>query len=170
MTLDTTMNKQRTPFAQHRDVTMQVGAITHQFNRNRRRRKTRRSTTAKIDKASDRHDPDREPSHFTEQFQRSSAVGNLVHPWCPSPAQGRSWSRTSFGGDRKRSVQPKDFLFFPHRAILGKRTHGAAPGPRRGVVKLHSLLRLDRKSTRLNSSHVKISYAVFCLKKKKKNK
>src|SRR5207302_10782858 len=30
--------------------------------------------------------------------------------------------------------------------------------------------RRDRKSTRLNSSHVKISYAVFCLKKKKKNK
>src|SRR5690625_3750072 len=28
---------------------------------------------------------------------------------------------------------------------------------------------LDRKSTRLNSSHVAISYAVFCLKKKKKN-
>src|SRR5690606_32022760 len=27
----------------------------------------------------------------------------------------------------------------------------------------------DRKSTRLNSSHVKISYAVFCLKKKKNN-
>src|SRR5438067_5890737 len=30
-------------------------------------------------------------------------------------------------------------------------------------------LLLDRKSTRLNSSHVSISYAVFCLKKKKKN-
>src|SRR5690349_23180902 len=30
--------------------------------------------------------------------------------------------------------------------------------------------RRDRKSTRLNSSHVEISYAVFCLKKKKKNK
>src|SRR5690554_7745930 len=28
--------------------------------------------------------------------------------------------------------------------------------------------KLDRKSTRLNSSHVRISYAVFCLKKKKK--
>src|SRR5690554_4843825 len=28
----------------------------------------------------------------------------------------------------------------------------------------------DRKSTRLNSSHVRISYAVFCLKKKKKKK
>ena len=29
---------------------------------------------------------------------------------------------------------------------------------------------IDRKSTRLNSSHKPISYAVFCLKKKKKNK
>src|SRR5690554_1127851 len=33
-----------------------------------------------------------------------------------------------------------------------------------------SKLALDRKSTRLNSSHVRISYAVFCLKKKKKTK
>src|SRR3712207_8448497 len=32
------------------------------------------------------------------------------------------------------------------------------------------LRELDRKSTRLNSSHANISYAVFCLKKKKTNK
>src|SRR5688572_32529342 len=31
-------------------------------------------------------------------------------------------------------------------------------------------IQVDRKSTRLNSSHSQISYAVFCLKKKKKNK
>src|SRR3712207_7803110 len=31
------------------------------------------------------------------------------------------------------------------------------------------LAQLDRKSTRLNSSHANISYAVFCLKKKKQN-
>src|SRR5690606_40281030 len=37
-------------------------------------------------------------------------------------------------------------------------------GPRAGWW----LWAADRKSTRLNSSHVKISYAVFCLKKKKK--
>src|SRR5690606_42032970 len=43
------------------------------------------------------------------------------------------------------------------------------------VQRLDGLLRddpvghRDRKSTRLNSSHVKISYAVFCLKKKKPN-
>src|SRR5436309_14583459 len=33
---------------------------------------------------------------------------------------------------------------------------------------LMKLVQRDRKSTRLNSSHVKISYAVFCLKKKTK--
>src|SRR5690554_7667601 len=33
-----------------------------------------------------------------------------------------------------------------------------------------ALVLQDRKSTRLNSSHVRISYAVFCLKKKKKKK
>src|SRR3712207_7259819 len=38
-----------------------------------------------------------------------------------------------------------------------------------GAVRGAVLVR-DRKSTRLNSSHANISYAVFCLKKKKKNK
>src|SRR3712207_7633129 len=37
------------------------------------------------------------------------------------------------------------------------------------VVDLRSLSPLDRKSTRLNSSHANISYAVFCLKKKNDN-
>src|SRR3712207_7949588 len=32
----------------------------------------------------------------------------------------------------------------------------------------HDIKRVDRKSTRLNSSHANISYAVFCLKKKKR--
>src|SRR5207249_936205 len=36
-----------------------------------------------------------------------------------------------------------------------------------GALLAHAALWLDRKSTRLNSSHVSISYAVFCLKKKK---
>src|SRR3712207_8471462 len=37
-----------------------------------------------------------------------------------------------------------------------------------GQMSDHKGARLDRKSTRLNSSHANISYAVFCLKKKKK--
>src|SRR2546426_7776799 len=44
--------------------------------------------------------------------------------------------------------------------------HGAVGRDGRAVPDLR---RQDRKSTRLNSSHLVISYAVFCLKKKKKN-
>src|SRR5438874_3811783 len=52
---------------------------------------------------------------------------------------------------------------------------GAAParqhrGLRAGAAPSRSSCLQDRKSTRLNSSHVEISYAVFCLKKKKKKK
>src|SRR5207253_2066731 len=50
-------------------------------------------------------------------------------------------------------------------------TLGAVASPK-SDVKLQHLsgpIGIDRKSTRLNSSHVAISYAVFCLKKKKKN-
>src|SRR6266496_4864781 len=48
---------------------------------------------------------------------------------------------------------------------------GLEPGAAREWVRVAralGTLPLDRKSTRLNSSHVEISYAVFCLKKKKK--
>src|SRR5205814_3953142 len=40
----------------------------------------------------------------------------------------------------------------------------------RGLRSIVEEILLDRKSTRLNSSHLGISYAVFCLKKKKKKK
>src|SRR5690606_41868444 len=59
----------------------------------------------------------------------------------PGPAAGA-------GGDRRRL-----------RGRRRARSDGGGGGP----------VPQDRKSTRLNSSHVKISYAVFCLKKKKKN-
>src|SRR5690349_23486608 len=49
-----------------------------------------------------------------------------------------------------------------HREAVHGRHRVAVQGQQGGA-----LLRLDRKSTRLNSSHVEISYAVFCLKKKK---
>src|SRR5256885_9131108 len=42
-------------------------------------------------------------------------------------------------------------------------------GHARGAGNDFVLEQVDRKSTRLNSSHLVISYAVFCLKKKKKN-
>src|SRR2546422_5530802 len=51
-----------------------------------------------------------------------------------------------------------------HRAWAGFRER--APDTRQGACRPER----DRKSTRLNSSHGYISYAVFCLKKKKKKK
>src|SRR5947199_1224706 len=50
-------------------------------------------------------------------------------------------------------------------AVLLPALHGAEVETQR-----EGGIRGDRKSTRLNSSHLGISYAVFCLKKKKKNK
>src|SRR5688572_32331743 len=46
--------------------------------------------------------------------------------------------------------------------LVGRVFHGD------DLVALHRGLQRDRKSSRLNSSHSQISYAVFCLKKKKK--
>src|SRR5690349_23456085 len=50
---------------------------------------------------------------------------------------------------------------------IGTMMHGL---PMADATKTYTLLTIDRKSTRLNSSHVEISYAVFCLKKKNKNR
>src|SRR3712207_8416151 len=58
-----------------------------------------------------------------------------------------------------------------HRpAVLQDRERAAGRSAPRRRVPGHDdgLLGLDRKSTRLNSSHANISYAVFCLKKNKK--
>src|SRR5690606_39951399 len=51
-------------------------------------------------------------------------------------------------------------------ALLRRRRDGAHAAVRHEAVDLRQQ---DRKSTRLNSSHVKISYAVFCLKKKNRH-
>src|SRR5947209_12092707 len=59
----------------------------------------------------------------------------------------------------------------PARALRGAETL-LASGRRiaNGHSRRNSAQMPDRKSTRLNSSHANISYAVFCLKKKKKHK
>src|SRR2546430_7449023 len=73
----------------------------------------------------------------------------------------------------RSTLFPYTTLFRSLRDLVPR--HGALPevglirhvaGQRR-VVPEHHILDQDRKSTRLNSSHSQISYAVFCLKKKK---
>src|SRR5438067_7311697 len=71
-----------------------------------------------------------------------------------------------------RSDLPDDYLHFYRdriNAVTAVEIQRAAQShvtPDRAAIGRHVALG-DRKSTRLNSSHVSISYAVFCLKKKK---
>src|SRR5258708_23384736 len=62
----------------------------------------------------------------------------------------------------KEAAAIKDGHKYPHHAESGlQRSHAEPPLP--------SLSMIDRKSTRLNSSHHIISYAVFCLNNKRHN-
>src|SRR3712207_8331056 len=55
----------------------------------------------------------------------------------------------------------------PWRQARG-RARGSSSAAACGLIRSSRVKERDRKSTRLNSSHANISYAVFCLKKKKK--
>src|SRR2546422_7003709 len=66
--------------------------------------------------------------------------------------------------------RPPRSTLFPYTTLfrsLDKWLHGAANLRGWGYAAAPDPVLLDRKSTRLNSSHGYISYAVFCLKKKK---
>src|SRR2546427_1604407 len=67
-------------------------------------------------------------------------------------------------GSRASSRDPTNTSGAAQRASDGRGGGGGGGGGRRNSGSQ------DRKSTRLNSSHSQISYAVFCLKKKKKDK
>src|SRR5690348_18225223 len=76
----------------------------------------------------------------------------------------RSYYGTAYGGKKRQAElelinsQPSDMVW-----TIVRPCHIYGPGSQLGCLPLQ-----DRKSTRLNSSHPSISYAVFCLKKKKK--
>src|SRR5690606_39331048 len=76
-----------------------------------------------------------------DQVEQRATVGQ--------PIQRRRLARRHGGRDDARTQGDEEFQLLRQRDQRG----GHQPG-------------VDRESTRLNSSHVKISYAVFCLKKK----
>src|SRR5690625_4040297 len=77
----------------------------------------------------------------------------------PEPQQTHTWPLTGVSADEAE--------FGPVLSVKIENSPGARPqgGLDRADIVWEQLV--DRKSTRLNSSHVAISYAVFCLKKKK---
>src|SRR5947207_6198927 len=73
--------------------------------------------------------------------------------------------------------RPPRSTLFPYTTLFRSQLDFAVVEPTRKIHRavnveqgvVIEVLNLDRKSTRLNSSHTVISYAVFCLKKKKRN-
>src|ERR1022692_5087511 len=63
--------------------------------------------------------------------------------------------------------RPPRSTLFPYTTLFRSKTSSHQQGG--GCEGLRYRRHTDRKSTRLNSSHLVISYAVFCLKKKNKN-
>src|SRR5205085_9785926 len=82
-----------------------------------------------------------------------------LHPRHRCQRLGKSQNRRS--EDHRDNAARVDL----ERHMRGLAAHDAPADHAFGV--LHGNAALDRKSTRLNSSHSQISYAVFCLKKKK---
>src|SRR5438477_2632146 len=66
------------------------------------------------------------------------------------------------GRRQRRRRHDEEHASIAHRGHAARRDGG----PAGGVTPERLRERVDRKSTRLNSSHMSISYAVFCLKKK----
>src|SRR5438034_8696770 len=99
-------------------------------------------------------------------------------PRRPAGRGGRHRSVAASGrSDGREARRPRGPAFSPARRPFRRgRVRELLPVPalaRGGGGLAHRNVRAahrDRKSTRLNSSHTVISYAVFCLKKKKKNK
>src|SRR5207245_4634615 len=86
--------------------------------------------------------------------------------WSPSSRAISKLSSINAGADTKSLCSLAKTLA-AKRALARIWVRGAAPGSFRTLAKKSRPS--DRKSTRLNSSHGSISYAVFCLKKKKKH-
>src|SRR3712207_7899188 len=92
------------------------------------------------------------------------------------PPRSTLFPYTTLFRSRFRDIQPPDPLEPAQRpaALRAALQRQERDGGRAGAGRLHAGpvpsergFRRDRKSTRLNSSHANISYAVFCLKKKK---
>src|SRR5690625_4598965 len=132
---------------------------------------------------------------YTIRFVTPAFLGNAEQAgqWRSPPFKAllRQWWRVAYAAEKQFQVDPaamrkEEGLLFGHAWLEDDRDEKGNKVPaRRSQVRIRlskwnigdlkqapaigrvAMGKKDRKSTRLNSSHVAISYAVFCLKKKK---
>src|SRR5256885_8813876 len=94
-------------------------------------------------------------------FSRSTSFLVFFFLMIRRPPRSTLFPYTTLFRSRTPQERPATRWHAVSPALRDRRPPGVPVQPRRAGVQ-------DRKSTRLNSSHLVISYAVFCLKKKKK--
>src|SRR2546421_1302961 len=99
-------------------------------------------------------------------YQWNSDWSKLCIPYCTEPCAIRSGMDSDLVRSRMFSCTAAVLI---STSDAGTRPLPSLRGTSRSDTIACSAVERDRKSTRLNSSHDQISYAVFCLKKKKKN-
>src|SRR2546422_3072990 len=92
------------------------------------------------------------------------ATDHYLHVRCPDDAQETAYLVSPRLGE---NAQIRHGTSAPSASASAESTSDKALDRAEVKIKLRELVKEDRKSTRLNSSHGYISYAVFCLKKKK---
>src|SRR2546422_7149843 len=111
------------------------------------------------------------PQRYAEARRRSGQARMLV---LPTEMETRVASENR--PEVEKELEPRQPGQCPAKAIgrtrhtnrrWRRQWHAARAAQRTRYKKLRGIDLIDRKSTRLNSSHGYISYAVFCLKKKK---
>src|SRR5207249_11987164 len=103
-------------------------------------------------------------THFLSQAPPPPQTYTLsLHDALPISSQSRAPGANTLASAPSMSSFRRSHRSAPERSMISPTVNAEkipSPGPSAGSQ------RKDRKSTRLNSSHVSISYAVFCLKKK----
>src|SRR5690554_7519392 len=111
-------------------------------------------------------------NHVRKTGERPVVIVGLVynksHEHISAETFIKDVERAFINSGRVRLVQAGDKREELRRERASQQDFASVETAKRWGMELGADYMLDRKSTRLNSSHVRISYAVFCLKKKKK--
>src|SRR5690554_7455872 len=101
----------------------------------------------------------------TEKVRERADIEDVVNDYVSLKKRGQNlWACCPFHNEKSPS-----FSVSTVKQIYKCFGCGKAGDPIQFVMDIEGIGFQDRKSTRLNSSHVRISYAVFCLKKKNRN-